>query len=63
MRPVSDQFGVTQGFGSLATAGVVGDMNGSQVQVLVALYGNYQPFGHAGADLGCPVGHTRQGNT
>jgi murein DD-endopeptidase MepM/ murein hydrolase activator NlpD len=56
MRPVSAEFAITQPFGSLATAGVTGDMNGSQVQVLVAMYGNYQPYGHAGCDIGCPVG-------
>jgi hypothetical protein len=56
VRPVSAEFPVTQSFGSLATAGVTGNMNGTQVQVLVALYGNYQPYGHAGCDIGCPVG-------
>ncbi|MFH5879750.1 M23 family metallopeptidase [Arthrobacter sp. NA-172] len=56
MRPVSDEFPISQSFGSLATEGVVGDMSGSQVQVLVAEYGNYQPYGHAGCDIACPVG-------
>jgi murein DD-endopeptidase MepM/ murein hydrolase activator NlpD len=56
MRPVSDQYRITQGFASLPTRGVVGNLNGSQVQVLVALYGHYQEDGHAGTDVGCPVG-------
>lgn len=56
MRPVSGQFQITQGFASLPTEGVAGDMQGSMVQVLVAMYGNYQPDGHAGTDIGCPVG-------
>lgn len=56
MRPVSDEFPESQGFGSNATAGVVGNYNGTQVQVLVALYGNYQPYGHGGGDIACPVG-------
>lgn len=56
MRPVSDEFPISQGFGSYATAGVVGNLHGSEVQYLVALYGNYQPFGHAGLDIACPIG-------
>lgn len=56
MRPVSDRFPVTQGFGSLATRGVVGSYYGTEVQYLVAEYGDYQPDGHNGADIGCPVG-------
>lgn len=56
MRPVSDEFPVTQPFGSLATAGVAADPNGTEVQQLVAEYGNYQPYGHAGQDIGCPIG-------
>lgn len=56
VRPVSAEHETTQPFGSYATAGVVGNPNGSIVQQLVAMYGNYQPFGHAGADIGCPVG-------
>jgi len=56
MRPVSDEFAVSQEFGSFATAGVLGDPNGTEVQQLVAAYGNYQPYGHAGQDIGCPVG-------
>jgi len=56
MRPVSGQFQITQDFASLPTRGVVGDLQGSMVQVLVAMYGDYQPDGHAGTDIGCPVG-------
>ncbi|GGH93697.1 M23 family metallopeptidase [Arthrobacter liuii] len=56
MRPVSNEFPVSQEFGSDATAGVTGDPNGSEVQQLVAAYGNYQPYGHAGQDIACPIG-------
>lgn len=56
MRPVSDEFGVTQAFGSYATGGVTPDPNGTEVQQLVAQYGNYQPYGHAGQDIGAPIG-------
>ncbi|MFS0718834.1 M23 family metallopeptidase [Arthrobacter sp. 1P04PC] len=56
MRPVSSEFDITQGFGSLATGGVVGDPKGTMVQVLVSMYGDYQHDGHAGTDVGCPVG-------
>lgn len=56
VRPVSDEFEVSQEFGSFPTAGVVGNWNGSTVQRLVAQYGNYQPFGHAGQDIACPIG-------
>jgi len=56
MRPVSTEFPRSQAFGSYATAGVVGNPYGSEVQQLVALYGNYQPFGHAGEDIACPIG-------
>lgn len=56
MRPVADEFPVSQQFGSDATEGVVGDPNGTEVQQLVAAYGNYQPYGHAGQDIACPIG-------
>jgi murein DD-endopeptidase MepM/ murein hydrolase activator NlpD len=56
MRPVAEQFAVTQAFGSYATGGVAADPNGTEVQQLVAQYGNYQPYGHAGQDIGCPIG-------
>lgn len=56
MRPVSNEFPVSQEFGSDATAGVTADPNGSEVQQLVAAYGNYQPYGHAGQDIACPIG-------
>lgn len=56
MRPAPADCIINQGFGGLATGGVVGNLYGSTVEVLVALYGNYQEFGHAGADLLCPIG-------
>ena len=56
MRPISGEFQITQDFASLPTRGVVGNLQGSMVQVLVAMYGDYQPDGHAGTDIGCPVG-------
>ncbi|URQ05047.1 endolysin [Arthrobacter phage Iter] len=56
VRPVDARFKQSQGFGSFATAGVVGNWNGTIVQQLVAQYGNYQPYGHAGEDIACPVG-------
>ena len=56
MRPVDSKYEVSQDFGSYATAGVVGNANGNEVQQLVAMYGNYQPFGHAGQDIATPVG-------
>lgn len=56
MRPVDAQFPVSQEFGSDATLGVIGDPNGTEVQQLVAAYGNYQPYGHAGQDIACPIG-------
>ncbi|MDQ0241148.1 M23 family metallopeptidase [Arthrobacter bambusae] len=56
MRPVADEFGVTQDFASYATGGVTPDPNGTEVQQLVAAYGNYQPYGHAGQDIGTPIG-------
>ena len=45
-----------QVFGSNATAGVVGDWNGTVVQQLVAQFGNYQPVGHLAVDFPCPEG-------
>jgi murein DD-endopeptidase MepM/ murein hydrolase activator NlpD len=56
MRPVDEKYRITQGFASLPTRGVIGNLRGSQVQVLVALYGHYQEDGHVGTDIGCPVG-------
>ncbi|UIW13540.1 tail length tape measure protein [Arthrobacter phage Lizalica] len=56
VRPVDARFKESQGFGSYPTAGVVGNWNGTTVQRLVAQYGNYQPFGHAGLDIACPIG-------
>lgn len=55
--PVDPQYRTSnQPFGSDATAGVVGDPNGTEVQQLVAQYGNYQPLGHAGSDYPVPYG-------
>ncbi|QKY78978.1 lysin A [Arthrobacter phage Jinkies] len=55
MRPVDVKYPVSQGFGSGATQGV--DPYGDDPMAeLVRLYGNYQPFGHAGMDIACPVG-------
>lgn len=57
MRPVSTQFPVNQPFGSMATAGVAANSDpASGVGYYVHLYGNYQPFGHAGCDIKCPAG-------
>lgn len=56
MRPIEDKFPDSQAFGSYATAGVAANPNGNEVQQLVAAYGNYQPYGHAGKDIACPVG-------
>lgn len=55
-HPLKNYRTSNQPFGSLATAGVVGSYYGTEVQVLVAMYGNYQPYGHAGADYPTPVG-------
>ena len=54
--PTPAEFAVNQRFGSYATAGVIGRPDGNEVQYLVWLYGNYQPYGHAGADIACPIG-------
>lgn len=56
MRPVDAKFPVSQEFGSYATAGVNPNQYGTEVEQLVYEYGNYQPFGHAGQDIACPVG-------
>lgn len=57
MRPVSAEFPINQPFGSMKTAGVVGDISRpNTVEYYVARYGNYQPYGHAGADFKCPEG-------
>lgn len=47
---------ITQPFGSNATAGVVANQYGTTVQQLVYLYGNYQPGGHDGQDIGVGIG-------
>lgn len=58
MRPVGYEHATTQAFGSMKTAGVIGNINAPQdtVEYWVGRYGNYQEFGHAGEDIGCPVG-------
>ena len=56
MRPVDEKFPISQLFAGLATRGVVGRPDGSEVEYLVWLYGDYQPYGHAGVDIACPVG-------
>ncbi|MEO5317581.1 M23 family metallopeptidase [Arthrobacter sp. CC3] len=58
MRPVGYEHATTQAFGSMKTAGVIGNINAPQstVEYWVGRYGNYQAFGHAGEDIGCPVG-------
>ena len=57
MRPVSTAFRISQPFGSMKTAGVVANSNpASGAGYYVYLYGNYQPYGHAGCDIACPEG-------
>lgn len=57
MRPVAPEFEISQAFASMPTAGVVPDYNRpGTVNYYVALYGDYQPFGHAGCDIATPVG-------
>jgi murein DD-endopeptidase MepM/ murein hydrolase activator NlpD len=58
MRPVTVEHVVSQYFASMATQGVVGNINAPNdtVEYWVGRYGNYQPFGHAGMDFSCPIG-------
>lgn len=56
MRPVDARWPISQMFAGLATRGVIGRPDGSEVEYLVWLYGDYQPYGHAGVDIACPVG-------
>jgi len=57
MRPVAANFEVSQEFGGGATAGVVPNPNQSSgMGYYVWLYGNYQPYGHAGMDIATPIG-------
>lgn len=57
MRPVSNEFRDSQQFGEGATQGVVANSDpNSGMGYYVWLYGNYQPFGHAGKDIACPIG-------
>jgi len=55
-RPIDPAYPVNQSFGGYATRGVVGRLNGTELEYLVALYGDYQAYGHAGADIACPIG-------
>lgn len=57
MRPVTVEHVVSQYFASMPTQGVVADSRPSSgVGYYVWLYGNYQPFGHAGMDFACLIG-------
>ena len=57
MRPVSAEHRISQAFGSGATQGIAPNPDkNSGWGYYVHLYGNYQPFGHAGLDIACPVG-------
>jgi murein DD-endopeptidase MepM/ murein hydrolase activator NlpD len=56
MRPISAEYRVNQAFGGYATGGVAGRPDGTELEYLVWLYGNYQQYGHAGADIACPIG-------
>lgn len=58
MRPVSGEFETSQNFGDMATWGVRGNVNAPSdtVEYWVGLYGDYQPYGHAGMDIACPIG-------
>ena len=56
MRPVSAEFPINQPFGSMKTDGVAPSWTPDTVGWYVRLYGNYQPFGHAGCDIKCPEG-------
>jgi len=57
MRPVSAEFEISQDFGGGATAGVAANPDkNSGMGYYVWLYGDYQPFGHAGMDIACPIG-------
>lgn len=53
MRPVAAKWEISQAFGSGATEGVG---PGDPMWPYVQRYGNYQPYGHAGCDIACPVG-------
>lgn len=57
MRPISVAYRTSQEFGSGATAGIAPNADpASGWAYYVHLYGNYQPHGHAGQDIACPVG-------
>jgi murein DD-endopeptidase MepM/ murein hydrolase activator NlpD len=57
MRPVDVKYPVSQRFGEGATQGVAPNPDpNSGMGYYVYLYGNYQPWGHAGEDIATPVG-------
>lgn len=57
MRPISAEFPTSQNFRDGATAGVVANPDpDSGMGYYVWLYGDYQPYGHAGWDGACPIG-------
>jgi murein DD-endopeptidase MepM/ murein hydrolase activator NlpD len=57
VRPVDAQWPVSQNFGDGATQGVAPNSDpNSGTGYLVYLYGNYQPYGHAGQDIAVPIG-------
>lgn len=56
MRPVEAKYRISQPFGSMKTAGVAPSKTPGTVGYYVHLYGNYQPYGHAGLDIACPEG-------
>lgn len=58
MRPVAEEFDVSQEFAGMPTGGVVGNINASPdtPEYWVGRYGDYQHDGHAGMDFRTPVG-------
>lgn len=53
MRPVDAKWEISQEFGEGPTANV---KPGDPMWPYVQRYGNYQPYGHAGMDIACPIG-------
>ena len=56
MRLVDVKFPINQPFGGMKTAGVAPSWTPDTVGWYDRLYGNYQPYGHAGCDIACPEG-------
>lgn len=56
MRPVTVEHIVSQYFAEMPTEGVAPSWTPNTPGWYVRLYGNYQPFGHAGMDFKCPIG-------